>query len=186
MHWQNLENLSVFNDCQHRQVWDRSYFRDRMHHLRLSWKGDHYQLKLLLPSWAPGDMHFRWRWEVLEYSWDVSFYPTVRLKDFSFKGKCVILEQKFFVLRNSLLGSHWRHGMSKQQNVDGFALSETKILEVHMNLWCFKGKWSCLPYGYHILLCASTVLHRNGWQPGQFFMKGFDSFLCSTLQLKFK
>lgn len=113
------------------------------------------------------------------------FIP-VRWKDFSSKVKCIILAQWFSVLQNLLLGSRCRHGMSKQQNVDGFALSETKVLEFHMSLWFFKGKSCCLPYGYHILLCASIVLQEDGWQPGQFFMKGFDSFLCSTLHLKFK
>lgn len=168
VYWQYLENLSVFNDCQNWQIlqlWVRSYFRERILHLRLSWKGDHYQLQLLLPAWAPGDMHFMWRSEVHEYSWDVSFYPTVRLKDFFSKVKCIILMQKFSVLQNLLLSSRFRHGMSKQQNIDGFALSETKVLEFHMSLWCFKGKWSCLPYGYHILFCAPIVLHRDGWQP---------------------
>lgn len=189
VYWQYLENPSVFNDCQKRQIlefWARQYFRDRMQHLRLSWKGAHYQLQLLLPSWAPGDTHFIWRWEVLEYSWDVAFYPTDRLKDFSSKVKCIILAEKFSVLQNLLLGGCCRHGMSKQLNIDGFALSETKVLEFHMSLWFFKGKWSYLPCGYHILLCASIVLHKDGWQPGQFFMTGFDSFLCSALYLKFK
>lgn len=65
----------------------------------LSWKGDHYQLQLLLLSWAPGDLHFMWRWEVLEYSWDVSFYPTVRLKDFSSKVKCIIWHKSFVFYR---------------------------------------------------------------------------------------
>lgn len=114
------------------------------------------------------------------------FLSHSQIKRFFFQGKVHYLAQKFCVLQNLLLRSHCRHGMSKQQNVDGFALSEAKVLEFHMSLWFFKGKWCCFPYGYHILLCAPIVLHKDGWQPGQLFMKGFDIFLCSTLHVKFK
>lgn len=114
------------------------------------------------------------------------FLSHSQVKRFFFQGKVHYFGTKVFCFIELAFRQSFQTWDVKTTECWWFALSETKVLEFCMSLWFFKGKWCCLPYGYHILLHAPIVLHKDGWQPGQLFMKGFYSFLCSTLHLRFK